>query len=153
MTGQTRRCLWRPTLLVAGALGSAVCLLVAGCGGQQHALVPVSGRVVLDGKGLANAEVTFEPAAEGTDPLHPPPNSFGYTDEDGYFSLKTVQTGEDGAVPGQHVVRIRVKPGEYDPVKALQGRDRVVLPDRWHDGSERFTVPEGGTQLANFEHP
>jgi len=153
MTEQMRRSPRRRTVFVVGALGSAMCLLVAGCGGQQHTLVPVSGRVVLDGKGLANAEVTFEPAAEGTDPLHPPPNSFGYTDEDGYFSLKTVQIGEDGAVPGQHVVRIRVKPAEYDPVKALKGKDRVVLPNSWRDGSERFTVPEGGTQHANFESP
>lgn len=153
MTGQMRRLLRRQTAFLAAALGSAAFLLAAGCGGDEHTLVPVSGRVVLDGKGLSNAEVTFEPVADGTDPLHPPPNSFGYTDEVGYFSLKTVQTVEEGAVPGQHVVRIRVKPAEYDPVKALQGRDRVVLPDNWRDGSERFTVPEGGTQHANFEHP
>jgi hypothetical protein len=133
-------------------LGSVACLLPAGCG-KEHKLVPVTGRVVLDGEGLAEAEVSFEPIADASDPLHPPPTSFGLTDEDGYFSLNTVGEGVPGAVPGEHVVRIRVKPAEYDAGKALRGEDRVILPEDWRSGSLRFTVPAGGTNRANFEYP
>ena len=73
------------TGLAAAALGSALCLPLLGCGGKEHTLVPVTGQVVVDGEGVANAEVTFEPVSDGTAPLNPPPHSFARTDKDGYF--------------------------------------------------------------------
>jgi len=88
------------------ALALAVCSLVvlSGCGGSN--LVPVEGAVLLDGKPVEGATVTFL-SEDGK-------NSFsGSTDASGHFVL---QSGENrGVLPGNYkvtVVKSPFKPGD-----------------------------------------
>src|SRR5207245_7871287 len=82
-------------------------LLLAGCGGgRSYETVPVSGRVTLDGKPLANAMVTFAPMA-GAGTKDAQPSSVDTTDENGHYSLVLNDEGhQPGAVVGKHKVII-----------------------------------------------
>jgi hypothetical protein len=101
---------------------------------------------MLDRRPLADAQVTFRPDSKD---LHPGPASYGTTDAEGRFTLRTVD-GHDGAVVGQHKVRISL------PVKAPRGGPDAPpvnkLPAKYSGEKTilTFTVPEGGTQEANF---
>ncbi len=81
----------------------AMGLLVAtGCpGGNTSNLntVKVSGTVTLDGAPLPGATVTFSPKSDGVRA------AFGTTDENGRFTLTTLNPG-DGAVPGSYAVTV-----------------------------------------------
>ncbi len=77
--------------LVALFLGA-----VAGCGGGLE-LAPASGKVTLDSRPLADAAVNFVPVDGG-------PVASGVTDDQGRFSLATVN--RPGAVPGRHRVTV-----------------------------------------------
>jgi len=90
----------------------AACLAAVGCGDGRPTRVPVSGKVVIDGKPLAFGAVRFTPA-EGGRP------ATGELDAGGAFKLTTFEP-EDGAAPGSHVVTIHA-------AEQLSG-DRV----RWH---------------------
>ena len=95
-----------------GGLATLVVTLVVGCGQSGLELFPVQGQVMLDGKPLADAGVTFLPAEKG-------PSASGTTDTDGRFELMT--TNSIGAIRGTHSVVIAkrkyvpIKPGE-EPV-------------------------------------
>jgi hypothetical protein len=91
------RLLWVPALL-----------LTAGCGPTRPTgdvpVHPVKGQVLVDGKPLAGAQVTFHPADEskpGQDVARPT----GQTDEEGRFRLMTY-TRDDGAPAGSYLVSI-----------------------------------------------
>lgn len=102
--------------------GMTVCLF-AGC--QQAArdalqFVPVSGRVLLDGKPLADANVVFVPLRWQTSSGEFQPTSYGRTDSDGRFELVLTsgdpEQGErKGAVPGEHWVLISTRQLEPPP--------------------------------------
>jgi hypothetical protein len=84
--------------LVASWLLAALALSgVAGCSDARPARVPVSGRVVIDGKPLTHGNVKFVPS--GGRP------SSGKVDGEGRFTL-TCYDGEDGAIPGAHRVAV-----------------------------------------------
>jgi hypothetical protein len=129
------------------ALGLLV--LTAGCGSQ---FVPVSGRVTLDGKPLANAMVVFEPLSD--DP-NPGPGSTGKTDKDGRYTL-TLMTGKgSGAVVGLHKVSITAYEGDTGEVPS-SGSDMVfrkpLLGEEHNVNSNwKFDVPAGGSAEANFD--
>ncbi|QDU09764.1 carboxypeptidase-like regulatory domain-containing protein [Gimesia aquarii] len=78
-----------------------LCLVLVGCfGGSQEPLpelTDVIGVVTLDGKPLADANVTFNPKEGGP--------SFALTDENGKFTLM-FNKDTKGATPGTHVVKI-----------------------------------------------
>ena len=131
-------------------LGLAVLLLAAvGCGASGPKIVPVSGRVMMDNKPLAKARVTFQPIGKGGN-LYPGPGSYGETDADGNYSLKTVGDDKPGAVVGEHRVEISLpgaRPADNDDRTPM----RNGVPPRYNVKSElRFTVPDGGTSEANF---
>jgi hypothetical protein len=132
-----------------GCLCVVCCLsLLAGCGGPKYQTAPVSGRVTLDGRPLASAHVSFQPIAPGKP--DPGPGSFGRTDANGNFRLETIGVHKDGAVVGQHIVRI----SPYQPDQGLKDDDvrprDTTLPAQADDGSLRFEVPPGGTDRADF---
>src|SRR5262245_28915648 len=79
---------------------AAVLFVMSGCGGPKTA--PVSGVITKDGTPLANASVTFTPAALGNEA----PASSGRTDAAGRYSLSITVTGKPGAVLGKHAVQI-----------------------------------------------
>ncbi len=141
-------------------------LLLAGCGGGGPKLARVTGRVTLDGKPYPSALVSFQPLG-GKDNPNPGAGSMGVTDADGRFVLLYENTTE-GAVVGQHRVRIGTQPGKGlkdDPTAAEGSPDGVVLPKgakpdfdydpiptEWNEKSDKtYDVPAGGSDKANFD--
>ncbi len=131
----------------------ATLLLLAGCG-RGYQLAPVSGRVLMDDKPLANAEVTFYPSWGKDLPI-----SVGVTNEQGDFTL---QVGGDrantpGAVVGEHRVRISVNPKKAKVMPKLtkfttQKELRELLPPQYNLQSKlTCTVPPEGKTDANFD--
>jgi hypothetical protein len=138
------------------ALAGVLALGLAGCGRSNYA--PVSGVVTLNGKPFRNAFVQFQPIAT-TDHPDPGRGSGGTTDENGHFTLKTVD-GQAGAATGKHRVRISTRYSEklhgYEVWDAAQNRMVKVaadpIPPEWnYDSNREFAVPAGGTDQANFD--
>jgi len=130
---------WCHRWLAAGAAA----LLTAGC---HHDVVPVSGRVTLNGQPLAGAVVTFQPMADRNSPRPPATGSVGHTDTQGRFSLRLIEPNQLGAAVGDHTVTISTAKGGSDAEPAKGER----LPKAWRDGSKRFRVPLSGTSQADF---
>jgi hypothetical protein len=70
---------------------------VLGCGSSGPTLIPVNGRVTLDGKPVADAAVGLIPIDGG-------PMASGVTNADGVFHLST--GNQPGAVPGEHAATV-----------------------------------------------
>jgi hypothetical protein len=126
--------------------GAVLCCAL-GTVGCHDDVVPVSGRVTLDGKPLANAVVTFQPMGSGKSAETTTTGSVGRTDSEGTFVLRLVSPDRYGAAVGDHVVTISTPTGESDAAPA----DKALLPLAWRDGSRQFRVPAGGTREANFD--
>jgi hypothetical protein len=122
-------------------------LPLAGCGGGSYKTAPVSGRVTLDGRPLAKAQVTFVPVA-GTGEKEPLSSSHGITDNDGRYTLAIIdQAGgtTEGAVVGKH--KVMIQGGITDPKRARQKN----LPPRYNRKTTlECDVPPGGTNSADF---
>jgi hypothetical protein len=143
---------WQPfarQLLTRLALLAAF-FCASGCGPQRKAVYPVRGRVLVDGKPAAHAQVAFHAVDAAGDP-HP----VGNADGDGYFSLTTYKQG-DGAPAGEYLVTVlwvlaTPVPGpgggqEYQGVSHLAPRYA-----RADTSGLRATVAPGGTELAPFQ--
>jgi hypothetical protein len=137
-------------------MGVALCLGCGGDGGENLSYAKVSGVVLLDGKPVENATVTFSPKEKGA-------ISVGITNPEGQFTMKTV-TGRAGAVVGDHDVMVAlnitfgdetstIQPGDLAPPQA--GEPGYVAPKasgtRWiiaekysKPGLLKATVPAGG---------
>lgn len=136
--------------LVAGAI---VCASVIGCGkpGGGFKVVPVSGTVTKDGKGLQGINVVFSPSAQkGTEAG---PGSGGVTDAAGKFTLSTMEKNpRKGAVPGKHFVRLSVAQQRApDDDSVVPAKDAIQIPQKYSDGSLSFEVPASGTDKADFD--
>lgn len=105
----------------------------------------------MGGKPLAGIVVNFQPVAKRSDQPNPGPGSYGITDADGRFTLRTVEPDADGAVVGTHRVHLRTKPPPQDPTDDRAPVFKEIVPARWRDGSHTFDVPPEGTQQADFE--
>jgi hypothetical protein len=127
------------------------CLLAVGLGCGSPKFVPVSGKVTLNGKALPGATVSFEPLGADDSPSSQP-GSVGKTNADGAFTLKAV-SGEGGAVPGKHRVRIVVASADGDTdQRPARGGAAKTLPRRYNADSQlTFTVPAKGASDAIFE--
>ncbi len=132
------------------------CAALLGC---HSDVVPVSGRVTLNGKPLANAVVTFQPLGNTQAPRPAGTGSTGVTDEQGRFSLRMVQPNQRGAVVGDHTVTIFAvsdspsadSPRTDSPAVDSSKARANPIPSVWRDGSRQFKVPPGGTTNANFD--
>lgn len=149
------------------AAGLAVA--AAGCGDSQPKLAAVSGQVKVDGKPYPNAYVMFQPNPGKENP-NPGRGSMAITDQDGKFTLK-YEGGFDGAVVGNHTVRISTVQPADDPARfkgvdttltgspdgepaetGQKGFVHEVIPTDWNtDSKQSFDVPPGGTDKANFD--
>jgi hypothetical protein len=131
-------------------LALACTTLLTGCGGSNYTVVPVSGRVTLKGRPLAEVHVSFQPQRKSPNDPEPGPGSYAMTDADGRYRLKTVDPEMDGAVVGTHVVRLTMAEAGAGVDDADLGIRPQVLPPEAGDGSRRFEVPPGGTTEADF---
>lgn len=118
-------------------------LLLLGCGKSQLKLAPVSGRVTLDKKPLANAEIVFYPTELGEDKSANLQSS-SRTDEQGHYSLQTNEDKQNGAFVGTYKVRISV----IERGESLINR----IPKAYNKNTTlTFTVTAEGTKDANFD--
>lgn len=139
----------RRTLMACAALVT----LYAGCD-RGPATAPVSGKVTLNGKPLANAWVSFQPVAEGNN-KDPGRGSSGKTDAEGKYSLR-VDEKTRGAIVGKH--RVMIQPAE-DGGSGGQDADsggprskKFYLPSRYNMATTlTCDVPPGGREDANFD--
>lgn len=77
-----------------------IAVLFVGCS-KSATLVPVSGKLTMNGKPLGNVKVDFQPDPDqGTKGL----GSSGTTDAEGNFTLTYSAEGKPGAIPGFHRV-------------------------------------------------
>jgi len=119
------------------AAGCFVVLLIVGCeSGPKGKVTPVAGRVTLDGKPLAGITVSYMPE---TSPGQIP-GSFGMTNADGNYVLKTAD-GRDGAVVGKHDVTVR---GE-------RADDRSGTPATGTNIPVSYTQPGANNPLGKIE--
>jgi hypothetical protein len=127
-----------------------VLLLLAGCG-KNYPLAPVSGRVTLDNRPLAHAEVHFAPT--GGQNL---PSSVGVTDDDGHYELYLGIDGTPGAIIGEHRVTISLDQRKNKALLKAGGemtkRPGELLPSKYNrDSKLTCTVPPEGKNDANFD--
>ena len=144
------------TRLALAALSLAVLigLGLTGCGGPDFQTAPVSGKVTLDGDPVADIQVLFQPTGVGEG--EPGPGSRGLTGADGRYKLETMDGSRNGAVPGTHKVMLSYVDPNADPdAETGEGGEEpppvFKLPPKARDGSLKYTVPEGGTDEADFE--
>ncbi|MDY3554606.1 hypothetical protein R5W24_003732 [Gemmata sp. JC717] len=129
-------------LLMFGLCAAAL-FGAAGCGGGGP--VSVSGAVTLDGQPVEGASVSFTPAAGDGGGVG---GSYGKTDAQGRYALKTVIGDRGGAVPGKHKVTISLS--KPDP-KSPEGAEKNLIPAKYNTKSDlTFDVPTGGTDKADF---
>ncbi len=145
----------RPLCLISLVMLSTVGV---GCGGSdkkpERAVVPVAGRVLLDGEPIQDADVVLHPAQAVDDglPVYMPR---GRTGADGTFRLSTYRTG-DGAPPGEYLVAL----SWGGPLAGLSEDEQDALPERL---SRKYLLPgtsgikvavestESGVTLQDFE--
>jgi hypothetical protein len=138
-----------PMRLVVGV----ILLSILGCGGSQK-LAPVSGKVTLDGKPLANALVSFQPIAEKAS-LEGAPGSSGKTNDQGEFTLMSIKGG-NGAWVGKHRVFVSLVTAKAEQTGDRRGgpamEDKVPSKYNGFGGQTvlTFDVPPEGTTKADF---
>lgn len=123
----------------------AMMLTVIGCGGKSVKLVPAEGVVKLDGKPARGIMVQFMP--DGTRGGSGP-TSFGVTDEQGRFQLKTYEN-QDGATPGPHLV-VLMDTEEDRPAQGTVSTKKSRLSSRFgiaKPGQLAVEVKEGGQPI------
>lgn len=127
--------------LISGLL-VAVAAAVSGCGGGTAS---VSGVVTLDGKPVEGASVSFAPVSGDGGGIG---GSYGKTDAQGRYELRTVVGDRSGAAPGKHKVTISLsKPDPKNP----EGAEKNLIPAKYNTKSDlTFEVPTGGTDKADF---
>jgi hypothetical protein len=111
-------------VILTAAVAAAV---PAGCGKSDEGLVPVSGRVMVNGKPATGAAVVFHPV-DGTNGTHP----VAQVDAGGEFHLTTIRSG-DGAVPGEYRVTLTwyVSPPRKKGVEGEEGPVRNLIPEKY----------------------
>jgi len=137
----------KATAATALALGI---LAPAGCGPKKPVTAPVAGRVLLDGKPVAEAAVLFQPVDGGVP-------ARGGTDAEGRFGLSTFAR-DDGALVGRHRVVVSKVVGETVAANELgleaapapaAAQPKAVLPRRYADPAttslEAVVEPQGTT--------
>lgn len=136
-----------------GLFGIALLLAATGgCGGRDFELADVHGRVTRGGKPVQGLTVTFQPVAKNLQNPNPGPASYGFTDADGRYALRTIVGDLSGAVVGQHRVTIRL----VKQASTSDAADRVIdttIPSKFRNGSLTQEVPLAGLPAADFELP
>ncbi|QDT00896.1 carboxypeptidase-like regulatory domain-containing protein [Adhaeretor mobilis] len=115
---------------------------LAGCGGGAG-LVPVEGRVTLDGNPFEKVKVLFYLPGGG-----PETNYTAITDADGRFSLTSLDGEQSGVAPGSYSVSLTTNHWAPDALETDPPPRELVSP---HNRDHKFEVPAEGTNEANFD--
>jgi hypothetical protein len=134
-------------------------LLLAGCGGASiSGLVPVTGKVTLDGQPLSGAQVVFVPSG-GTGRA-----ASAATDASGVYSLVT--NTDKGAMPGNYKVQVNyITRPDGTPITTFEegmditqleasGQAKQILPPRYSDHQQSelsFEVKSSGKNEYNID--
>jgi hypothetical protein len=114
-----------------------VCLI--GCGKKQLERVPlqpVTGKVLVDGRGVANVEISLRPVSVDKDkPEHKIAPS-AKTDANGTFKISTYGS-EDGAPTGEYVIL-----ASWPRIK-IEGGEESFGPDRFANAYNNPSQPAG----------
>src|SRR4051812_25342786 len=116
MNAQESPMLFRVRWLVV-ALGLT---FLSGCGGPK--LAPVKGRVMWNGKPVAQAHLSFSPVAKDEANREPGKPATGFTDADGNFVLSTYRP-LDGAQVGEH--RVVISLDDTNPARCKRKTEMV----------------------------
>jgi hypothetical protein len=115
---------------------------------EQVPVVPVSGKLTVNGKPAAGALVVLHPASGGL-PTDVRPNA--YAGKDGSFQLNTYAKG-DGAPVGDYVVTV-----EWRQLEKKQGQEPQLGPNlapkeyaKFNTSKLKASVPDGGTDLGTL---
>lgn len=133
--------------VVWAALGIAIC---GGCSHSSQPLVEVGGRITEAGKAVSGASVSYQPISSSKENVSPGPASFGITDADGRYQLRTFKEDLPGAVPGQHHVYITLASPAGQSESAPPVRSKKI-PAKYCDGSTIVDVPSSGAAELNFD--
>jgi hypothetical protein len=130
-------------------LTAATVLVLLGCKGGGLEIAQVAGRVTLDGKPLPNATVNFQPIGSPGN-INPGSGSYGKTDADGRYTLRTVDQDRDGAYVGKHRVEITA---QARPQVQENDRDRGspnLVPAQYNRESKLTFEVKSGTNAADW---
>lgn len=106
-------------------------------------IVPLTGKVILDGQPLADAYVKFMPVPRpGENPLDGNPGSDGFTDRDGNFILYQIANDRPGVIVGEH--RILLRSGQPGPNGYVNER----VPFSWRNGLRSRRISWTGSRQA-----
>ena len=108
--------------------------MLSGCGGDLPKLGAVKGKVMFDGKPLANAGVVFTPIDGGR-------QSMAMTDQDGNYELVYLRD-IPGAKVGRHDVRITAADGE--------SAKQEPIPSRYNTQTTLRESVRPGANVINF---
>lgn len=119
-------------------------VFASGCT-QSIKSVPVSGRVTLNGKPLADVAINFSPLTGGDNAFA----GYGKTDNEGRYVLKLVENGQSGGTAGKNRVTLNERTGAAE---SDGGGPAVMfkLPSKARDGTMTIEVPATGTDAADF---
>ena len=149
---------------MVGALCATAVLagtLFGGCSKAPYKVVPVSGKVTLDGKGVPKLIVQFSPDVAADAKGTRPPVSSGKTNDQGEYDLTVYDPSgkKNGAVVGKHKVSfMREMPGGDGPAGSSDMGVRMT-PDpvldpliaRYGKSPWQVEVPAAGTKKMDFE--
>lgn len=120
------------------SLITVLLLAISGCGRSDFQTAQVTGRVVCEGKPVADAMVYFEPLGSGSNALAGK-QGFSYTDAEGKFEISTYEPGgKDGAVIGKH--RVRVGKGKAQCNCAMNSEEDLMEVEVKADGKNEFEL-------------
>ena len=130
-------------------LAGMMCTLAAGCAdGGRAPVYPVRGQILLNGKPLAAAIVTFHLQDGSVSDALPS----GHTDADGRFALTSYQP-DDGAPAGAYAISLvcfRAQPIR----KGVESAAQNVVPSRYANAATSkltATVVAGNNELTPFQ--
>jgi hypothetical protein len=123
-------------------------LVLSGCSSSGPTVVPVSGKVTLDGQPLVNASISFQPITRQAEGAHGI-GSYGKTDAEGKYTLRLIDPDQPGALVGRHQVSVTTAVAANPASDELKVKSPERLPAAAR--TREFAVPASGTDQANFE--